>query len=101
METKEPFQVDGTTVYQLEHDGWYKGLPNMRNRIYASVQGYRDTPKEELEATARLFAAAPDLLEAVQLLLCAMSLANWEGDDAAIKGRAAVTKALDSPKNPL
>lgn len=66
VETKEPFQVVGTTVYQLEFDSYRKGVEQMRNRVYANVQGYRDTPKEELEATARLFAAAPDLLEVLK-----------------------------------
>lgn len=60
---KQPFEFVGNTVYQLEFDSWRKGEAQMRNRVYANVQGYRDTPKEELEATARLFAAASEMLE--------------------------------------
>ena len=66
---KQPFQVVDTTVYQLEFDSYRKGVEQMRNRVYANVQGYRDTPKEELEAVARLFAAAPELLDALKLIV--------------------------------
>lgn len=45
-------------------------------------------------ANAQLIAAAPDLLEACQLMLTAMKLANWEGDFAALKGIAAIAKAI-------
>lgn len=68
MNEKNSFEYVGTTVYQLEYYSTPRGYggPFRRNRVYAQVQGYRDTPNEELEATARLFAAAPDLLEALQ-----------------------------------
>jgi hypothetical protein len=71
--TPGPFLVEGTTVYALEFDSWRGGKELMRNRIYANVQGYRDTPKEELEAVATLFAAAPELLEALEKLIDAVS----------------------------
>ena len=63
---KQEFQVVNTTVYQLEFDHFRKGKEVMRNRVYANVQGHRDTPVEELENTARLFAAAPELLATLQ-----------------------------------
>ena len=47
----------------------------------------------EEQENARLIAAAPDLLEAVNRLLVCMSLANWENDDAAVFARAAIAKA--------
>lgn len=53
---------DGTTVYALEHHGWSKGEEVMRNRFWAGVQGGPETPKVEVEANARLFHAAPELL---------------------------------------
>lgn len=43
---------------------------------------------------ARLIAASPDLFEACQMLLVCMSQVNREGDLAAEKARAAITKAL-------
>jgi hypothetical protein len=50
-------------------------------------------PGVSQEANASLIAAAPELLEACQLMLTAMKLANWEGDFAALKGIAAIAKA--------
>lgn len=79
---KQPFQFVGTTVYQLEFDSWRKGEAQMRNRVYAQVYGYRDTPKEELEATARLFAGARDMLEALIAARRELELyANDSGED--------------------
>lgn len=46
----------------------------------------------DIEADARLKAAAPELLEAVERLLVCMSLAGWEGDDSAIFARKAIAK---------
>lgn len=45
------------------------------------------------DANARLICAAPELLEACQMLLVCMNLANWEGDPAAEKARLAIAKA--------
>lgn len=64
--TPGPYEIDGTCIYMLEFDSWRKGVEQMRNRIYANVQGYKETPKEEVEATARLMASAPELLEALK-----------------------------------
>ena len=46
------------------------------------------------EDSARLMAAAPDLLEACKRLLVCMAIANWEGDDTAVAARAAIAKAI-------
>lgn len=64
--TKGVWLRDGMLIYSLEHDGWRKGEETFRNRFSASVQGYGLVPGEELEANARLIAAAPDLLEFVK-----------------------------------
>ena len=56
VEKNLPFEVVGTTVYQLEFDSYRKGVEQMRNRVYANVQGYRNTPVAELalKADARI-----------------------------------------------
>lgn len=51
--TPGPWLVEGRTVYALNDDGY--------NRFSALVQDAH-TPGDELEANARLIAAAPDLL---------------------------------------
>lgn len=56
------------------------------------IDGQDDNPVAI--ANVHLMAAAPELLEACQMLLVCMSLANWEGDPAAEKARAAIAKAL-------
>jgi len=55
----------GTLVYELE-EFRDRGKPSLRNRWWAYVQGYPDTPKEELEAVARMMHAAPKLLAALR-----------------------------------
>jgi hypothetical protein len=94
--TKLEWQHEGTTVYALEFNSWNGGKEVMRNRFYANVQGYRDTPNEELEANARLMAAAPDLLEALQLAYKALVIvsANYDVDMHIEKASAAIKKAL-------
>jgi hypothetical protein len=65
--TKGPWLIaSGSTVYALMQDGWHKGEPHMVNRFSAHFQnGGRDSaPSYEIEANARLGAAAPDLAEA-------------------------------------
>jgi hypothetical protein len=90
--TKAQWQHEGTTVYALEFDSWNRGKEVMCNRFSAHVQGYRDTPQAELEANARLMAAAPELLEALQIVLNKQyySILPSEWD----KARAAIKKAL-------
>ena len=66
--TAGPWSVAGTTIYALEHEGWRRGAEVFRNRFDARAQGPH-CPIDELEANARLIAAAPDLLEALQALV--------------------------------
>jgi hypothetical protein len=58
--TPGPWLVEGRTVYALNDDGY--------NRFSALVQDAH-TPGDELEANARLIAAAPELLEFALLFL--------------------------------
>lgn len=94
------FEVAGTTVYALEFDSWRKGQEQMRNRVWASVYGFRDTPKEEVEAVAKMFSAAPELFKAlIDLLPFAEIAAVRAGIDPDqekdfIAARAAICKAL-------
>lgn len=61
---------DECTVYALHHNGDFKnGKPFFVNRFYTRVEDCRDqggTP-DEARANARLIAAAPDLLEALEV----------------------------------
>ena len=92
--TKEGWKVEGTTVYALESDGFLGGREVFRNRFSALVQGYRNTPQEELEANARLMAAAPDLLSALQELLSEVGDTYACPQDVALKADKAIKKAL-------
>lgn len=75
----EPFQYEETTVYQLEQDGWQHGEPLMRNRIWAHVYGnLSSTSPEEREAVARKFAAAEELLEALQMFIAFCNMRRIE-----------------------
>lgn len=86
--TRGPWYRSGKTVYALNEQGF--------NRFSALVQDAR-TGDEELEANARLIAAAPELLEA--LIMCCQSMSSVlpdfnPFDQAAYdKARAAIAKA--------
>lgn len=89
--TPGPWEVDGQTVYALESAGFYRGLERFQNRFDAQVQSPRASLRSELEANARLMAAAPDLLEALEetrkdlvvlrgnITDAAKSCSMWEG----------------------
>lgn len=64
--TPGPYLIDGNTIYALEHHGWRKGEETFHNRFYAYVYPERNCPSEEAEAVAKLFAAAPEMLEALR-----------------------------------
>jgi len=86
--TTGPWYRSGKTVYALNEQGF--------NRFSALVQGAH-TSDEELEAIARLIAAAPELLEA--LIMCYQSMSSVlpdfnPFDQAAYdRARAAIAKA--------
>jgi hypothetical protein len=65
--TPSPWLSDGLTIYALMHSGWKKGVEQFKNRFYCSVQRDKDCSLEEAAANAKLIAAAPDLLEALEL----------------------------------
>jgi hypothetical protein len=93
--TKLEWQYVGTTVFALEFDSWSRGKEVMRNRFTAYVQGYRDTPAEELKANARLMAAAPELLEALQAISDLYDTdEGCRSTPEYIKARTAIKKAL-------
>lgn len=106
--TKGPYLRDGRTVYALvpmlpQDQG--KNGPKECNSFFCTVQGCNSkysATEEQLEATAALFAAAPELLKALEYLIeesdpdmdedynpHAMPLAN---------ARAAIAKALGGAK---
>jgi len=62
------------------------------------VNSSSEARMQEGKANARLIAAAPDLLEAVQGLLICMRLAGWEDDAMAVQARKAIAKALGESK---
>lgn len=64
--TPGPWLIEGRTVYSLMHHGWNRGVEVLKNRFWASCYHDRSVTDEEAEANARLIAAAPELLEALQ-----------------------------------
>jgi hypothetical protein len=65
-------------VYALQDCTWL-GLPSKENRFEAFVQGKAD--EAELQANARLIAAAPDLLQAAKKALYCLAHGDetmWE-----------------------
>lgn len=63
--TQGPWFSEGATVYALVSDGFKRGVEQFRNSFWCLVQGVGRSD-EELEANARLIAAAPELLEALE-----------------------------------
>lgn len=105
--TPAPWQVEGTTVYALEHYGWKKGEEQFCNRFTASVQRGQKENKDELLANAKLIAAAPEILEALQEMVNGDKEAIEEAELLGIpfpepmlesykKAVAAIAKALGS-----
>ncbi len=81
--TPGPWYRDGTTVYALN--------PQNFNRFSAQIHGAH-TPKSELEAVAQLMQAAPELLEALLIMVNACYPVSTEISD---KGHEWCTAYLD------
>ena len=65
--TKGPWLREGTTIYGLKSCGFRNGKELFQKIFHLRVfDGDVFTPREELEANARLIAAAPDLFEALK-----------------------------------
>lgn len=70
--TPGPWLVEGSTVYALEPvlTGPRRDVPRLANRFSASVRNDNSAATaEEIEANARLIAAAPDMDEAIVAFL--------------------------------
>lgn len=81
--TPGPWLRTGQTIYALIHDGWRLGEEQFRNWFTAHVQPDRECSKEEAEKIARLIAAAPDMLAALER--CDPGL-DWEIPERAHNG---------------
>ena len=64
--TKEPWLLDGTLVYALTHSGWVNGQEQFKNIFSARVTADNGADESIAIENARLIAAAPDLLEALE-----------------------------------
>lgn len=82
--TPGPWMLSGRTVYALNDQGF--------NRFSAQVQDAH-TSAVELEANARLIAAAPELLEALEALTANYADVEPGGSKNVDKARAAIAKA--------
>ena len=82
MITPGPYRAVRTTV--LSHAGSFLAQTDVEPHI----------PEDEARANARLFAAAPDLLEALRANVEAWKERNpWQVDAATTKALAAIAKA--------
>ena len=89
--TPGPWLLQETTVYALNEER----IPV--NRFTASIDsGWRNEKsrisRKEVEANARLISAAPELLEALELVMDRL-VDRHESDEAAIMARVAIAKA--------
>lgn len=70
--TAGPYLRDGRFVYASTMYALPSGKPMEVNRFSASVSPGHECSQDEAEAVARLFAAAPELLEALESVLDAL-----------------------------
>lgn len=83
--TPGPWMLSGRTVYALNDQGF--------NRFSALVQDAH-APAYELNANARLIAAAPELLEALEQAVTSMQDSGYQNSHVAVRAaRAAIAKA--------
>jgi hypothetical protein len=86
--TPGPWHISGSTV-----KGPHPKDPQNRLRIVAQTVFDKGTWIDETRANARLIAAAPDLLEALQYMANVCPSIDSTGDDAHTKARATIAKA--------
>ena len=91
--TPGPWLIEGRTIYSLMHHGWNRGVEVLKNRFWASCYHDRSVTDEEAEANARLIAAAPELLEALQMFLDDYESSEGDAQSCARVARAAIAKA--------
>jgi hypothetical protein len=95
--TPGPWELsDHFTVYKLNEDRRRANI--FWATVYAGNQhGTVKTERSEVAANARLIAAAPDLLEALQAVRewAEGSAENYTGDHPVAKARAAIAKATE------
>lgn len=90
--SKRKLKSNQYNVFMIDIDSREIGIEGV-----CSVYTESDTPNEEEKATAKLIAAAPDLLEALESMLHEfdnVGLGMWNADAAKEKARTAITKAL-------
>lgn len=99
--TPAPWVHEAEWVYALERAVWKNGEEKFRNRFSARLECRADVEWDELEANARLMAAAPDLLEALQKLLDETDGGCQPcGENVVIQACVAIAKALGELREP-
>ena len=95
--TEGPWKRDDMTIYSLQHSGWRKGVEQLENRFTVSVHRSPNCTDEETQANARLIAAAPDLLAALQDIVDLYGCNDCAccEDHEVTVARAAITKATE------
>ncbi len=83
----------GDTRYYVAQAEGAPYTPHYSDVATLIAETVNDERRSIQEANARLISASPQLLEACEMMLACMVLANWEGDEAAIRARAAIAKA--------
>lgn len=91
--TPGPWDLEERTVFALND--------HFCNRFYATIQRGQGSMPEELDANARLIAAAPDLLDACAQMDRALSGGPMTLGEVQRLVKAAIEKALHTPPTNL